>query len=317
MLFLVVMLGIDTSMILDMGKVAVVGSANLDFVFRCPELPRPGETLLGGSFSTHPGGKGANQATAIAALKGSVQFVGCVGDDPEGEFLVTTLSEAGVGIERLQVIQGRRTGTACVLVSDSSSNMIVVAPGANNEVSSAQVTSAHGHIKPDIVLCQLEIPIASVTAAAQVDRFILNPAPAQPLSSELLARCFVLTPNESELESLTGIRPDTLEDCEKAAKPLLEAGVQNVIITLGSRGCSWASESGVTHFPSRKVDAIDTTAAGDAFNGALAHFLAEGRTILEAIPLANAVAAISTTKVGAQESMPSMGELQAFAPDLF
>ena len=298
-------------------QVAVIGSVNLDLVFHVAKLPQAGETLLGGSFATHPGGKGANQAAAIACLGGDVEFVGCVGKDSEGELLAATLTSAGVGTDRLQVIEGQRSGTACVVVGGDGANMIVVAPGANSSVSPAQVTSAIGHIKPDVVLCQLEIPIESVLAAAQVECFILNPAPAQALPPELLARCYVLTPNESELESLTGVLPEDPEDCVRASASLLKAGVRNVIVTLGSRGCFWVSSEGGRHFPPRKVEAVDTTAAGDAFNGALAHFLAEGRDLAAAIPLANTVAALSTTKHGAQESMPSLNDLRAFAPELF
>lgn len=297
--------------------VAVVGSVNLDLVFHVAKLPRPGETLLGGSFATHPGGKGANQAAAIACLGGDVEFVGCVGKDSEGEILAKTLTDAGVGTDRLQMIEGQRSGTACVVVGGDGANMIVVAPGANSAVSPAQVTSALGHIKPQVVLSQLEIPIESVLAAAQAERFILNPAPARALPPELLARCYVLTPNESELETLTGVLPVDPEDCIRASSSLLEAGVKNVIVTLGSRGCYWVSSQGGQYFAARKVQAADTTAAGDAFNGALAHFLAEGRDLAAAIPLANAVAALSTTKHGAQESMPSLDDLRAFAPDLF
>lgn len=296
--------------------VLVVGSINLDLVFRTTQLPVPGQTLLGGEFSTHPGGKGANQAAAVGALGGRVEFVGCIGDDAEGGVLAEALQRSKVGTERLQVLQGRRSGTACVIVAEDGANMIVVAPGANSDVTPAQVTSALGHFKPKVTLCQLEVPMATVLAAAQSDCFILNPAPAQALPSEIFPRCFVLTPNETELQGLTGIAPTDQATCVTAAHALLDLGVKNVIVTLGAKGCVWVSATGSQHFPAFEVPTVDTVAAGDSFNGGLAHFLASGRELANAIPLANAVGALSTTKHGAMESMPSLDELRGLAGEL-
>ncbi len=294
-------------------SILIVGSANVDHVFRSPRLPNPGETILGQSFAIHPGGKGANQAVAAGKLGGSVSFVGCVGLDADGALLTQSLSEAGVDLQYLRKLD-TPTGAAGILVGDEGTNVIVVAPGANAFVTAAQVAAALDSVKPKYVLAQLEIPIEAIEEVSHADRFILNPAPAQPLSAEILARCFALTPNETELEILTGIVPDDDATCQAAAWKLLDKGVENVIVTLGARGSYWVSQSGNRLCPPPHVNALDTTAAGDVFNGALVTFLAEGRDIANAIDLANHAAALSTTRPGAQESAPSRSELQAFAP---
>ena len=292
--------------------VAVVGSANLDLVFRCSELPRPGQTVLGHSFETHPGGKGANQAVAIGKLGGHVAFVGCVGDDGNGETLRHSLTGAGVDIQYLLTTANSPTGVAPIWVDDAGTNMIVVAPGANFDLSEEHVAFSLGFLQPSVVLAQLETELEAVRAASLFDRFILNPAPAQPLADELLANCFAITPNETEAEILTGIAPDDEASCLAASGRLLDNGVRNVVITLGSRGCYWATTEGGQHFDAPKVDAIDTTAAGDAFNGALAWYLASDLEFPEAIRRAIRVASVSTTRVGAQESMPTESEVDQF-----
>ncbi len=298
-------------------SVLVVGSANLDLVFRTPRLPRPGETLLGGRFSTHPGGKGANQAVAIGRLSGDCAFVGCVGSDSFGETLKMSLQAAGVDTAWLRVIGEVPTGTAMIMVDEAGMNSIVVASGANFEVQADDVLKAVSTAKAGVVLAQLEIPLAAIEAAATAERFILNPAPARELPDALLQRCYAITPNETELEALTGIHPVDDESCVKAGSRLLDSGVENVVITLGARGSFHVGRSGGTHYPSPAIRAVDTTAAGDAFNGALAHFLAEGRRLSEAIGLANSVGALSATREGAQESMPTLAELKTFVPLLF
>lgn len=294
------------------GPILVVGSANLDLVFQCPEFPRPGETLLGGEFATHPGGKGANQAVAIGRLGGDVHFCGAVGTDDFGKTLQTSLKGAGVHTTHLRHDPGQPTGTACILVSATGQNLIVVAPGANNQVTPEAVHHTLDQLRPSIVLAQLEVPLPAVEAAAKSGRFILNPAPARPLPDSLLAQTWIITPNETELEALTGIAPQDLQDVERAARQLLARGVQNAIVTLGSRGSAWISAEGLQHFPAHPVQPVDTTAAGDAFNGALAHFLAQGHDFPFAITRANAVAALSTLKSGAQPSMPTEKELEIF-----
>lgn len=295
--------------------VLVVGSANMDLVFGTRRMPAPGETVLGLSFATHPGGKGANQAVAIGRLGGEVSFAGCVGSDAFGAELRAGLVAASVGVEHLGVWEGP-SGTAGIFVDDEGRNMIVVAPGANDAVSPARVDAALGALDPDVALAQLEVPLPPVEAASRAKRFILNPAPARPLPDSLLAGCFALTPNESELRALTGIEATDEDACRAAAHRLLDRGVQNVVATLGDRGCYWASAEGERHFPAPPVAAVDTTAAGDAFNGALALFVAEGRDLANALALANCVGALSVTRRGAQASMPDRNELRRFAGDL-
>ncbi len=297
-------------------SVLVVGSANMDLVFHTARMPIPGETLLGGQFATHPGGKGANQAVAIGRLGGVVSFVGKVGLDVFGTALRQSLTAANVDVEFLRTSEGP-TGTAGIFVDDGGRNMIVVAPGANAEVSPQEVLHAIQAVGASVVLAQLEIPIEAVAAAVTAERFILNPAPACPLPDTLLARCFALTPNESELESLTGIAPTDDSVILRASKYLMDRGVLNVVVTLGEKGSSWVSAAGGRHFDAPAVTPVDTTAAGDAFNGALAMFLAEGRDLENAIPLANCVGALATTRAGAQESMPSRDELRALAGPLY
>ncbi|MBS1705413.1 MAG: ribokinase [Armatimonadetes bacterium] len=296
-------------------QVAVVGSANLDLVFNTDRLPVPGETVLGGKFATHPGGKGANQAAAIARLGGQASLVGCVGTDANGRVLRSALTEIGVRVEFLQDDPHTPSGTAGILVDRSGANMIVVAPGSNFSVTPDQVQAAINSLNPDIVLAQLELNLDAVQAASHAKRFILNPAPSQPLPDEILAQCEVITPNESELKALTGISPTDASTCEQGSRILLDRGVSNVVVTLGDRGSYWTSASSGRHFPPIAVQAVDTTAAGDAFNGALAWFLATGREMANAIQLANCVGALSTTKPGAQESMPTWEEFAAVASE--
>lgn len=288
----------------------VLGSANLDFVYRTPKLPRPGETVLGDAMTTHPGGKGANQAVAIGRLGGDVSFVGAVGPDVLGSRVRASLTSAGVDVRWL-VESDSPTGAAGIFVSADGQNMIVVSPGANAQVSAQWAIDALRAIKPIVLLAQLEIPVGAVLAAARfADRFVLNPAPAMALPDELLSRCEALTPNESELAELSGTSLTDDASYVSAARSLLARGVRNVVVTLGARGCLWVSDSREEWIAAPQVDAIDTTAAGDAFSGALALFMAEGRELREAIELANHVGALSTTRAGAQESMPSRAELQ-------
>lgn len=303
---------------MNSAAVLVIGSANLDMVFQCDRIPKPGETILGTGFSTHPGGKGANQAVAIGRLDGRVAFMGCVGSDAFGDSLADSLRQAGVDLKWLSRSPDIPTGTACIVVDSSGMNSIVVAPGANGCVTSERVEAVLSEAAHEVVLCQLEIPLDAVEQASKAATFILNPAPACPLPEGLLARCAVITPNESETAMLTGIDPATNEDCLRAGKSLLDRGVKNVVITRGAQGSYWVSSAGGGRsFPAPFVSAIDTTAAGDAFNGALAVFLAEGRDMANAIALANCVGALSTTKRGAQESMPTLLELKHLAGDLY
>lgn len=290
--------------------IVVVGSANLDLVFRARKLPRPGETVIGATFATHPGGKGANQAVAVGRLGGRVAFVGCVGADASGEYLRQTLRGDGVNDSFLDQSE-LPTGTASIVVDEHAANMIVVASGANDSVAPSQVSAAFGHFQPTICLTQLEIPMQAVEAASHVERFILNPAPATKVPPEILGRCFAVTPNETEVELLTGIAPHDEGACADAAKALHDMGVLHVLITLGDRGCYWSGDGASATFSPPSVRAIDTTAAGDCFNGALAYALSGGNELPRAIEFANCAAALSTTRRGAMESMPTLAEVQA------
>lgn len=280
----------------------------MDLVFRCDQFPREGETRLGGSFETHPGGKGANQAVAAGRLGGSVRFAGCVGRDSFGDALLASLQDAGVDTAPTRRVD-KPSGTACILVNEIGINEIVVASGANLDVTPGQVRTAMAS-RPRIVLCQLEIPMLAVEAASEADRFVLNPAPAASIPDSVAGRCFLITPNEGELAGLTGISITDEKSLDRAGRALLDRGVENVVVTLGERGSYWISSAGGKHFEAPRVEAVDTTAAGDAFNGALAVFLDEGLDLGQAIPLANRVGAISATRRGAQPSMPTRRELE-------
>lgn len=296
-------------------KVLVIGSANLDLVVQTPRFPHPGETLLGGVFSTHPGGKGANQAVAAARLGDGVAFAGCIGSDSFAGVLTASLESAGAELSHLRHTASP-TGIASILVDAAGANTIVVAPGANYDVTTEHVREALEVLQPTVVLSQLEIPLEAVVEASRHPRFILNPAPARRLPDELLANCHLITPNETETMELTGVAPIDEASCARASRELFARGVQNVIITLGEQGCYYACPSGGRIFPAPKVEPIDTTAAGDAFNGALAHFLADGLDFDQAIPPASVYAALSTTHPGAQESMPTREAFDAFRSSL-
>jgi len=301
-----------------MKHVWVVGSANLDLVFRTAKFPKPGETLLGGPFASYPGGKGGNQAVAVGRLSGNVNFVGCVGMDSFGDSLARSLAESGVKTDHLAHHRTSVTGTAAILVDDEGRNEIVVAPGANWEVTASQVELALKNAGQDPVLVQLEIPMEAVMAAASSStQLFLDPAPARLLSPELLARTFVITPNEVETEALTGIQPADIGSCRMAAGSLLDRGVEHVVIKLGEKGCFWMSATSEALVPAPSVKPIDTVAAGDVFNGGLAWFYASRRNWKNALELANYAAALSVTKAGAQSSMPTLEELRAFARDVF
>src|SRR5580658_6216376 len=208
--------------------VLVVGSANADHVFRGPRLPSAGETVLGSSFSIFPGGKGANQAVAAGRLGAQASFVGCVGSDADGEMLLSSLRSSGVDV-RFVSRSELATGAAGIFVDDSGRNMIVAVPGANAMVLAESVASALEAVQPSFVLCQLEVPMAAVSAASLGPRFVLNPAPACPVPEEVLARCFAIVPNETELEALTGVAPVDEATCRLGASKLLDKGVENVI----------------------------------------------------------------------------------------
>ncbi len=304
-----------------MPRVLVIGSANMDFTVAVPRLPAEGETVTGGSFYISHGGKGANQAVAARRLGGDVRFVGCVGQDPQGDQVVEQLAAEGIptdGVIRTEAA----TGVALIMVDREGRNQIAVASGANLELL-PDLAKMHASLMPwaEALLLQLEIPVSSVQWALATARehgvlSILNPAPAQPLPDTLLSLVDCLTPNSNEAEILTGIAVKSPDSASQAAQHLLARGVRRVIVTLGAQGALCCDGKSALHFPAFPVDAVDTTGAGDAFNGALAVGLAAGGTWEEALPLANAAAALACTKRGAQTSFPRRAEVEAFMRQL-
>lgn len=291
-----------------MGAILVVGSANYDLVWRSQRLPTPGETLLGDSFATFPGGKGANQAVAAGKLDADVHFCGCIGADSFGDELIASLHAANVKTECVKRVSAP-TGNAAIIVDAKGANQIVVAPGANAELQPEDAIAAIERVRPDFVLAQLEIPLETVMAAASAAKcFLLNPAPARRLPQDLLSRCFALIPNETEMSALAG---STTRDFESLAPELFKSGVQNVVVTIGARGAIWLANDSREECKGHRVAVADTTAAGDVFCGALVARMAAGASIGEAIPFANAAAAISVTRHGAQASAPNREEVEA------
>lgn len=288
-----------------MANILVVGSINMDLVVRVPNAPVPGETVMGGDFETFPGGKGANQAVAAARMGGKVTMVGRVGNDDFGNTLIQGLVENQVKTTFVTKDSDAKTGIALIAVADSSENLIVVAPGANMRVSVEDVHKASDLLREiDLLMVQLEIPLETVTAAVEMAHavnipVVLNPAPAQPLPPSLLAQVDVLTPNEKELALLTGE-----EDLERGIEILRGWGARNVVVTLGAQGARLVTETADQTLPAFKVTPVDTTAAGDAFNGALAVALAEGKALVEAVRYGTAAGALATTQIGAQPSLP-------------
>lgn len=296
--------------------VVVVGSLNMDLVVRAPRIPAPGETIIGGEFRTAPGGKGANQAVAAARLGARVAMVGRVGEDDFADQLLGGLDADHVNHQGVARDSGSPTGVALIVVDDGGQNSIVVAPGANMRVSPGDVDAAEQTIAAaDVLLLQLEIPLDAVQHAAEVAHdhgvtVVLNPAPARDLPAGLLSRVDVLIPNESETGLLTGLPVGSGAELRDAAGALLEQGVSTAILTLGARGALLATGSGLESIPAFRVQAVDTTAAGDAFAGGFAVALAEGKPLAEAVRWGNAAGALATTRLGAQPSLPRRGELE-------
>ena len=305
-----------------MPRVCVVGSANVDYTVALPRLPSPGETVSGGTLLVNRGGKGANQAVAARRLGGEVRLIGCVGDDPDGRRIGESLAAAGIGVEGLVTSGEAATGTALIMVDAEGRNQIAVAPGANHRLTVEMVAPFAPSIAwADVVACQLETPLPVVRWALSEARrqdvtTILNPAPVQPLDPDMLALVDFLTPNEHEASRLTGLAVDSLESARAAAGRLLASGAGTVLVTMGEGGVLACYGDTAVHFPAFSVQAVDTTAAGDAFNGALAMGLAAGGTLEQAIPLANAAAALACTKRGAQDSLPGRAEVEAFLRSL-
>ena len=301
-------------------KVAVIGSLNMDLVTRAPRLPRGGETLIGQSFATVSGGKGANQAVAAARLGAQVSMVGCVGNDAYGRALRDALVAEQIDCQAVSTVEGS-SGVALIVVDDNSQNAIVIVAGANGALTPAVIGCFDAVLQAaDVIICQLEIPDASVGHALKRARelgktVILNPAPAsRPLPADWYANIDYLIPNESEATALSGVPVDSLDSAKVAAARLIALGAGKVIITLGAQGSLFASGSRLEHFPAPAVKAIDTTAAGDTFVGGFAAALANGQDEAAAIRFGQVAAALSVTRAGAQPSIPTLSDVQAFKP---
>jgi ribokinase len=302
-------------------KVLVLGSVNTDLVIRGPSLPRPGETVLGGKFYRAAGGKGANQAVAAARLgTGPVAFVAAVGDDDFGRTALDGFARENLDCGYIKTVPGRPSGVALILVDEQGENLISVASGANFALTAADVDNLPASVfdEAGVFLVCLESPLPTVVRAieraqAAGCRTILNPAPADPalLEAGCLEQVDVITPNESEATALTGVSVNDPESAVAAAERLCQLGCRSAIITLGPAGCVVFDGGQPSHIPAKKVEAVDSTAAGDAFNGALAIALAEGQSLVEAARWASAAAAISVTRAGAQPSLPVRDELSS------
>lgn len=296
-----------------MAKILVVGSINMDLVVRVPHTPMPGETVLGGDFETFPGGKGSNQAVAAARMGGDVTMVGRVGQDDFGNTLIKTLVDNQISTTHVIKDSEAATGIAMIAVAADGENSIVVASGANYQVSVEDVNNAREYMREaDILLVQLECPMEAVSAAIDLAAaykvpVVLNPAPAQTLSRAVLSQVTYLTPNESELRLLSDE-----EDLDQAIQKLQDWGLENIIVTLGSNGARVITGEMDRHLPAYEITAVDTTAAGDAFNGALAVALAEGRDLLVAVKYGMAAGALSATQRGAQPSLPTRESVEKF-----
>jgi ribokinase len=299
-------------------NILVIGSSNTDMVIKTRHLPRPGETVLGGTFFMNPGGKGANQAVAIARLGGRVSFICKTGSDIFGHQSQQLFEEEGIDTSYILSDKKNPSGVALITVDEHAENCIVVASGANANLTPADLSSVTEAIKQvDIILMQLEIPMETVEYVAGIafrehKKVILNPAPAQPLSDELLRHLYIITPNETEAEMISGVKISDRESAEQAAQVIAGLGVRNVIITLGAKGALVYCDGQAEMIPARKVKAVDTTAAGDVFNGGLSVALSEKRSLVEAVRFACKASAISVTRAGAQSSVPYRNEVDIF-----
>ncbi len=304
---------------MSLPHVVVFGSLNMDLVAKTPRLPKPGETLTGYSFLTVPGGKGANQAVAIARLNISTVMIGRVGKDSFGQELLQSLQFAKIQTEDILIDDSVSSGVALIAVDDNAENTIIVIPGANGQMNDSDIKRLSPHLTgADSLLLQLEIPIAAVKAAAQVAqkvgvRVILDPAPARSgLPIDLYPLIDILTPNEVEAEQLVGFPVESPALVAEAATVLQQRGVNTVVIKLGAKGGFCATPDEAFFFPAFRVAAIDTVAAGDAFNGGLAAALAEGKPLREAVTWGAAAGALAASQVGAQSSLPDRGTLITF-----
>lgn len=296
-------------------KIVVIGSSNLDMVVQTKHIPVPGETILSDSFFMNPGGKGANQAVTIARLGREVIFISKLGNDIFGKQFHQVFAKENINTDYLIPDDDLPSGVALITVGKNGENSIVVAPGANGNLKVEDLEKALPILdEAGIILMQLEIPLDVVNyvgkyVSEEEAILVLNPAPARVLPDELLKRVNILTPNETEASILSGIPINNLEDAKKSAQIISQKGVDKVIITMGAQGVLIYNEESFEYVEAQKVNAVDTTAAGDVFNGALCVALAEGNSLSNAVRFASVVAAISVTKKGAQSSIPYRNEI--------
>ena len=298
-------------------KIVVIGSTNMDMVVKTSHIPAHGETVLGGSFFMNPGGKGANQAVAAARLGGDVIFISRIGNDVFGKKSFQIFDEESIDTTYILTDEKFPSGVALIIVDKAGENSIVVAPGANAELIPEDINAALGDInKAGIVLIQLEIPLETVQFVVQYAnskgvKVILNPAPAIVLPAEVLSHIYIITPNKTEASMLSGLEVTDINSAKKAAKIIHEMGVKDVVVTMASDGAVIYSEGQFHIVPAEVVETIDSTAAGDVFNGALAVALSEGKDLIDAVRFACEAATISVTRLGAQSSIPYRNELIA------
>ena len=297
-----------------MNKICVIGSINMDLVVNVDEMPKKGQTLIGSDFKEVPGGKGANQAVAASRLGANVCMVGKVGSDGFGQNLLNQLKNNNVDTKYIQIEEGA-SGVALITVDKNAENAIVVSPGANFKLAQKDIDNCIDAIKEsNVVVIQLETPIDTIKYALEkskeLDKFtILTPAPAVKLGDDIIKNVDLLTPNETELEILSGVSINNEDDILKAAQVMLEKGVKKLIVTLGSKGSLYIDKENKIFKKSYKVDAIDTTAAGDSYTGAIAVSLSQGKNVEDTIDFASRVGALCVTKEGAQTSLPTIEEV--------
>ncbi|WP_270940670.1 ribokinase [Romboutsia lituseburensis] len=300
-----------------MEKICVIGSLNMDLVVNVCEMPKKGQTLIGSKFREIPGGKGGNQAVAASRLGGDVYMIGKVGNDGFGESLLKQLKADNVNTKYVQVEEGP-SGVALITVDENAENAIVVSPGANFKLTESDIDKCIDAIKESAtVVIQLETPVDTIKYALEKSKelgkfTILNPAPAVKLSDDIIKNVDLLTPNETELEILSGVSINCEDDIKKAANVMIEKGVKQLIVTLGSKGSLYLDKDTMEFKKSYKVDAVDTTAAGDSYTGALSVALSQNKSIDEAMDFASKVGALCVTKVGAQTSIPNLYDLENY-----
>lgn len=299
-------------------KISVLGSLHTDLILKVNRMPKLGETIIGDEFYISMGGKGANQAVAAARLGGQITHFGKVGDDYFGEKMIENLKREGISTKYVEKVKNMSSSLAFITVDAQGNNFLIITPGTDSAFDEKDIEKYREVIKDsDVLLCQLEIPVNIVHKAIEVayeygKKVIFNLSPARKVPDEMLKKSFILVVNEIEAESLLGIKIQHLESAKKSATKLLEIGAQNVILTIGKEGAILVNKEGIYHVPGVPVNSIDTTGAGDAFCGALAVMIASEKSLREATEFANFAGAFATTKIGAQEALPTRKELEEF-----